>query len=366
MVDRFTAEKHLSGLDNRFSGYLPLVSAVDVPGPGTRGAGTNSGPTIGWYVHHHGRGHLLRCRSVARHLPGVTVLSSLPSERWAPWVQLPPDTGGPTEQATAGDVFHWAPRGHDGLRGRMAAIARWVEEHRPSAFVVDVSVEVATFVRLLGVPVVVVAMPGTRDDAVHQLAYRLADRIVAPWPGELDRPAWLEPHADKVVFTGGIPSFDADAATEPERRGGRRVLLLGGTGGTSLDAGLAPSLAAEGWDVAALGGPHGWRPDVRSELHRADVVVTHAGQGAVADVAAAGRPAVVVPEPRPYDEQRATAAVLDRADLALTRPSWDEVGPELVEEAWQRSGDATREWTRWRTRGAAERMAAAVLEVADA
>ena len=48
--------------------------------------------------------------------------------------------------------------------------------------VVDVSVEVAILVRLLGVPVVVMAMPGDRIDAPHDLVYQAADHILAAWP----------------------------------------------------------------------------------------------------------------------------------------------------------------------------------------
>ena len=64
-------------------GHYVWVTDV-LPAPGTRSTGGSQGgaptPTIGWYVHHHGRGHLARCRSVAAHLPGLTVLSSLPAE----------------------------------------------------------------------------------------------------------------------------------------------------------------------------------------------------------------------------------------------------------------------------------------------
>jgi hypothetical protein len=49
----------------------------------------------------------------------------------------------------------------------------------------------------------------------------------------------------------------------------------------------------------------------------ADVVITHAGQSCVADVAAARRPAIVLPQPRPFDEQHATAETLRRHRLAV-------------------------------------------------
>jgi len=50
--------------------------------------------------------------------------------------------------------------------------------------------------------------------------------------------------------------------------------------------------------------------------------VTHAGQSAIADVAAAQRPAVIIPQPRPFDEQRATARVLRQYRLAVVSRHW--------------------------------------------
>ncbi len=61
-----------------------------------------------------------------------------------------------------------------------------------------------------------------------------------------------------------------------------------------------------------------WVDDPWDDLCRADVVITHAGQNALAEVAAARRPAVVVPQSRPFDEQRAMSAALDqRPDLPV-------------------------------------------------
>jgi len=87
----------------------------------------------------------------------------------------------------------------------MALIAEWIEQARPAAVVVDVSVEIAVFVRLLGVPVIVMAMPGQRTDAPHVLVHQIADRIVAAWPGELYEPDWLRTHAHKTSYVERHP-----------------------------------------------------------------------------------------------------------------------------------------------------------------
>ena len=97
----------------------------------------------------------------------------------------------------------------------------------------------------------------------------------------------------------------------------------------------------------------------------ADVVVTHAGQNAVADVAAARRPAVVIAQPRPHDEQLATARALHQAQLAVVCSSWP--APEdwnAVLDAAVRLGGSG--WERWSTGTGAERAAAVLGELACA
>ncbi len=84
--------------------------------------------------------------------------------------------------------------------------------------------------------------------------------------------------------------------------------------------------------------------DAWALLQDADVVVTHGGQNALAEVAAARRPAVVVPQDRPYDEQRANAAALDRGGLALVRGRV--AGTGRVAGA-ARGGGRSRTSTRW-------------------
>jgi hypothetical protein len=92
----------------------------------------------------------------------------------------------------------------------------------------------------------------------------------------------------------------------------------------------------------------------------ADVVVTHAGQNALAEIAAARRPAVVVPQQRPHDEQRATGRALAAAGTAAVAPLWPAAQdwPALLDEAVDRGGLRWGEWSDGR--GAAR--AAAVLD----
>jgi hypothetical protein len=140
------------------------------------------------------------------------------------------------------------------------------------------------------------------------------------------------------------------------------VLVLQGNGGTSVGPAdvAAAAAATPDWEWARSG-PGAWSEDPWPALCSADVVVTHAGLGALADVAAAARPAIVIPEDRPHDEQHATARALAEAGLALTASRWPEEDrwPGLLTSALEVGGSG---WHRWRTAGAAQR-AARIVEV---
>ena len=335
---------------------------------------------IGWYVHHQGRGHLHRARAVTAHLDeDVTVLSTLPREDWAAdWLELPRDDVEGRTDASPGGRLHYAPVDNLGHTERLAAIASWVTRVRPRLVVVDVSVEVTVLVRTLGIPVVVMAMPGDRDDAPHELGHDLARAIVAPWPGELYQPGYLRRRADKVTYAGGIsrhagrplpapPTATASpattAATAPRHDGPRRVLLLGGAGGSrlgpaDLDAARA---ATPGWQWTVAGPLGEWHADVLPLLVSTDVAVIAAGQNSVADVAVAGCRAVVVAEDRPFDEQRATAGVLAQHGLAVVREAWPTDWAAVLDEAMA----LDPAWERWRADGAAARAAQAIQAAAD-
>lgn len=322
---------------------------------------------IGYYAHHHGSGHVTRASSIAAAMDEpLTVLSSRtrPAHSSVPWIDLPldtdPEAGTETgyRGTTAGDVVHWAPIGVGGLTERMAIIADWVARERPRLFVVDVSVEVAMFVRLMGVDVVVMAMPGERTDEPHRLVYRMASHIIAPWSQSVYDPAWLDVHAAKTTYVGVISRFDGRPREHIPNA--PQVLVLGGAGGTALSASdIADAERAHPeyrWGAAGIDAQT-WVDDVWPLLCSASVVVTHAGQNAIADVAAARTPAVVIPQDRPFDEQRASASAVAAAGAAVLADSWPsaaEWAPLLDSASHLRSSG----WDILRQVGAADRAAA--------
>ncbi|GGB87930.1 hypothetical protein N798_07250 [Knoellia flava TL1] len=343
---------------------------------------------VGWYVHHHGAGHRTRALVVGRELvargASVTLLgsdldhaaahrASMSAVRLA--MDAPLD-----ESATHSELdvvmhgsMHWAPLWHSGFRERMTTLARWVQVEEPDVVVVDVSCEVAVLLRLLGVPVVVVAQPGERTDTAHTTAYAAATAVLAPWPdwatGDLWRTTGATSGSDgsdhRVVAVGGISRETGDG---PRRRdeqpaGRRRGLVLSGSDGfddpTLVDA-VTGTVTDVDWTVV---GGAAWVPDVRERLATSDVVVTHAGQNAIADVAAWRLPAVVVPQRRPFDEQVHMGAVLAGAGMAtVVRENETEVcWADRVGAALEHGGEG---WERWGSHGAVARAASLVEVVA--
>lgn len=329
---------------------------------------------IGYYIHHHGRGHLHRAHAIASELGrDVTGLSSLarPSDWPGDWVQLARDDE--AEQPVdvrAGGVFHWAPLRDGGFADRMSQLSAWIHRVRPRAVVVDVSVEVALLCRLHGVPVVTVAMPGERGDLPHSLGYAASSAIIGAWPeaatamlrtSDTESALTLPP----VTPVGGISRFMGRprVATPDERQ----VLVLLGRGGDDVPQGVLERAQQETpeWNWRVLGGGAGeWVDDPWELICAATVVVSHAGQNSIADVAAARRPAVIVPQSRPHGEQKVTARVLARGDWPAVvveefpRTGWQ----HLLEHASRLEGD---HWARWTDGQGAQRAAAVVREIAE-
>ncbi|UTT67332.1 hypothetical protein NMQ01_06355 [Janibacter sp. CX7] len=323
---------------------------------------------IGYYIHHHGSGHLHRARAVAASWGSqITGLSSLPRPADWPgeWVRLEDDAPvDPGADVTAGGHLHWVPRRHPGLGQRMGALSAWLVAAKPRVLVCDVSVEVAVLARLHGVPVVTVVQPGERSDDPHLLGYGISDALVALWPETADIRTGLPLRLrSRIRYLGGLSRFPATAAGAVRDRS---VAVLWGRGGGADPERLleAARAGSAGWTWTMLGGQT-WSADPFAVLSTAEVVITHAGQNAVAETAAARRPAVVIPQIRPFWEQHVTARAL-RAPRwpatvldTLPRRGWT----DLLERTAGLDGSA---WSAWCDDRAASRFVQVVREVAAA
>ena len=326
---------------------------------------------IGYYVHHHGKGHLHRALSVAAATDAVVVgLSSLPRPAaWiGPWIVLPrDDEGSDPIDASAHDRLHWVPELDQGLTARMAAISSWIADADPAVMVVDVSVEVALLARLHGIPVVTMVLPGERRDPAHDLVHAVARRIVGAWPSDVTgMVGGVDGHRDRMTCVGGLSRFDdrERPARTVRADGQRRVLVLAGTGDADGDAWDLSSARDQtpGWTWDVVGPGAGWVDDPWALMCAADVVVAHAGQNSIAEIAAARRPAIIVPQPRPFSEQQTMAAALaaDGRFPVTVRPELPSTGwAELLEGTADLDGSA---WSAWNDGHGAARLAVVIDE----
>ena len=295
---------------------------------------------VGYYVHHQGVGHLHRARLItaALKLP-CTLIGTLAHSNDEAMLALPDDRmeagfDGIDDTTGRPEAFHYAPLGHAGVRARMAAIAAWVAANDPVLFIVDVSVEVALFARLLSVPVVLVRLAGLRDDPPHLEAFRAAEALIAPFPAAFEcsrTPAWVQ---DKTIYAGFLTLPVALAHQPPV--GGEIAVVLG-RGGAPLDIAslVEAARATPNWTWRVYGDMpgmpnelpaklrfYGWIDDIGYALDRAEIVVGGAGDGLLAAVVARGRRFVCLPEPRAFDEQVAKGETLALLDLSVVLPSW--------------------------------------------
>jgi UDP-N-acetylglucosamine--N-acetylmuramyl-(pentapeptide) pyrophosphoryl-undecaprenol N-acetylglucosamine transferase len=167
----------------------------------------------------------------------------------------------------------------------------------------------------------------------------------------------------RYLLTGRpVPAPAQDRAAARQRFGIAAdepcVLVFGGSqGARSINHAAVEAFAGAGFhvlhaagerDLAALRspGPHydlrGYIPDFGQALAASDLVVARAG-GSVFEIAAAGRPAVLIPYPHATaDHQSANARYMEQAGAAVVIPDAELSGPRLAQEVGGLLADPAR------------------------
>ncbi|WP_394654098.1 hypothetical protein [uncultured Sphingomonas sp.] len=313
---------------------------------------------IGYFVHHQGRGHAERAAAIASALTPDRPITFF-TARAEIFPPLPPHADviaipslfEPPATAPHGfdhdrtpDTLHCAPLGWQTITHAVATIAAWFDAARPGLFVTDVSAELAQLARIASVPHVAVLQHGDRADPGHMAAYEGAVGILAPYHASLEqpgRPAWM---TAKTHYAPGV-GIDARTLDRSEARAAlglpidaEIVLAVGGGGGSgtpatplTLGARAEPDSlwisigeVQQEWHATPPDNLRhmGWVANPEQWIAAANRVVSSAGNTTVHMIAAAGRPWIVVPEWRYFDEQLWKARVLGAAGAAVTLDHW--------------------------------------------
>jgi UDP-N-acetylglucosamine--N-acetylmuramyl-(pentapeptide) pyrophosphoryl-undecaprenol N-acetylglucosamine transferase len=259
------------------------------------------------------------------------------------------------------------------LEHRIAALAElplgvidsWklLRRHRPRAVAglgAYVSVPVLAAARMLGIPTVIHesnAMPGVANRFLSRFATRVAVSLTAAG-SRLRRPGTLTGTPVRAEFFS-VPPLETGAAT-------RRLLVFGGSqGSVVLNRAVAeavPALRAAGVEVLLQTGerhletvarkisaagtlPPGLRlepflPRLDRDLAWADLVVSRSGAMTVSELAAAGRPAILVPfGSATHGHQRENARALVEAGAARLIEEPELTGERLSRTVGELLGD---------------------------
>jgi len=342
---------------------------------------------LGFYIHHHGSGHVMRAITIASSLTAYHIcfigsnlgpyLDQIPEH--IKCIHLPldlPDENDIQPKARALSFLHYAPIGIAGIRERTAVLTATFKQYYPMLLVVDVSVEVTLLARLSGIPTVVVRQHGKRTDMPHLHAYESAELLIAPYAeafASTDEDEWIKA---KTVYAGGFSKYgDNKPLSNAQEQPGHIAILLG-QGGTSLDTEFINHLATtcENYTFHIIGSSaeqhtllknnligHGQLKDPKVVLDQCQIVIGNAGHNTVMEMADLNKRFICIPEDRPFDEQ------LQKADLLAVKGYARVIYPgDLFAVNWpdelENAGSTLPKWEGMINPDALQRIASAIQD----
>ncbi|WP_461139322.1 glycosyltransferase [Spirosoma pomorum] len=293
-------------------------------------------PTIFYFVHAHGNGHratfnlLYPALSVFFKVIAITTNSDiteyLHKKHDVQVLELPPKypVGYEIPEHTFSKAFEVTPYATEPA-GRAKALAEAIERYQPKAFYCDGVPELAIMVRGMGVPVVVVHLPGNvMNDPTQVFAHELADYIVAHFPASLEQANY--PFAAKTYYSGYMSQYAGRGLAQRNRPDSSNVTIL--LGYDNYDVSVLKNITNDqNTQFTIIGNKQDYTlnknctllgpvKDIREAI-AGDVVISAAGQNTIAELLSLGKRLVLLPEPRPYDEQAVHATVLATQRIAL-------------------------------------------------
>ena len=305
--------------------------------------------TLLYYVHHQGAGHIQRAKSLVpaleeqfavvfvvaspdmqvrlQHEFGHLPCECLPSK----WTDATP-----SGERTFDSAFEGVPCTRAATQ-RALTFVNLLSAYEASLFISDVSAELTILARGAGVPVVMQRHSGnTEQDPTQTFAYECADALYAPYPKHIEDPQFA--YVDKTRFLGFFSELSANRQDVV-----RRGITLVTSSGEGVDA-LLPvleQLQLPIWVVGCDGcdGPItsrvtflGHVDDISVHLPT-DIVVCSGGNNLLSELLLLGKKLIIVPQPRPYDEQDYKSMQLAEHNYAVHMPL-----PQISQPAqWQQA-----------------------------
>jgi UDP-N-acetylglucosamine:LPS N-acetylglucosamine transferase len=293
-------------------------------------------PAIFYFVHAHGNGHRATFNmlypALSAHFEVIAITTNdeitayLHAKHDVQVLELPPKYPADYEipKHSFSKAFEVTPYAIEPAE-RAKALAEAITHYKPKAFYCDGVPELAIMVRGMGVPVVLVHLPGNiMQDPTQIFAHELADHIVAHFPSSLEQSDYA--FKSKTYYSGYISQYAGSHLQLNERSDIDNVTIL--LGYDNCDESVLKNITIdENIHFTIIGNKRDYDlnknctllslvKNIRENLI-AEIVISAAGQNTIAELLSLHKKIILLPEPRPYDEQIIHTNVLAERNVAL-------------------------------------------------
>lgn len=303
-----------------------------------------------YFVHAHGAGHKATFHmlypALSEYFEVIAITTNHDITQWlaafdVKMIELSPKypEGYDIPEPTFSKAFEVTPYAAEPAQ-RAEAMAQAIITHKPVAFYCDGVPEIGIMARGMGVPVVLVHLPGNMmNDPTQVFAYELADHIITHFPEKLEQEDYA--YEQKTFYSGYLSKYAG--APRSQLSDDSVTILLGYD--TYSDA-VVHAMTDNEFSFTIIGNTRqyavggncrqlGRIDDIASQI-RGDIIITAAGQNTVAELLSLHKKLILLPEPRPYDEQAAHTKMLVSNGLAL------EADEHFTSQQWRNIVEAAR------------------------
>ncbi|WP_137167475.1 glycosyltransferase [Salinimonas lutimaris] len=301
--------------------------------------------TLLYYVHPHGMGHLQRARqlipvlaeqynivlctaSQAMKIKITELFGSLPCHilpsKW-------PGQVIPTERQynAAFEGISWCSEATE----RAAFFVNLLQRYKVDLFISDVSAELTILARGAGIPVLMQRHSGSiSNDPTQVFAYQSAAALFAPYPKEVETAGYEFEHKTRYLGFSSPNQLKAPCS-------GKGMTFI--TANKEHLVGWLTCIEPIHGPLTAIGCEINY-PDVEcvgyvndiSQYITTDIVACSAGNNMISELLTLNKKLILIPEPRPYDEQHAKAQALAAQHQAVVL---NPAEAQTSTEAWEKA-----------------------------